>query len=65
MLANYENNIYIKSELDKNIFDESYYSKYHRVIKNIVLYGSDWNRLADTDENSMWGGWSGNKKWML
>ena len=54
------NKIYIKDELDKNIFDECYYSKYHRAIKYNYLYGENGTLVREEDGNQLWGGWGGN-----
>lgn len=57
----YESEIYNKNELDKNIFDECYYSKYHRAITSIHLYGENWYLHNEEDGNELWGNWGGNK----
>ncbi len=60
LIRDYEKNIYISSELDKKIFEECYYSKYHRVIKTILKYGRYWNHILENDGEQLWGGWGGN-----
>ena len=61
-ITNFENKTYIKQELDKNIFDECYYSKYYIAIQKIKIYGDEFNMLGrDENEESVWGGWGGNK----
>jgi hypothetical protein len=61
LVSKYESKIYIKDELDKNIFDECYYSKYHRAIKYNYLYGENGKYVHEEDGNQLWGGWSGNR----
>ena len=55
LIHNYETNVYIKSELDKKLFDECYYIKYKQVLKNMIQYGKNWN----IDNVGHWGGWGG------
>lgn len=54
-LSRFENEIYIKKELDKKLFEESYYLKYYRTLKAIRKYGDHHFHHEES-----WGGWNGN-----
>ena len=56
-ISNFENNIFIKCELDKSLFDECYYLKFHRQLLLIKTYGN--NEIFGVSE---WGGWGGGSK---
>jgi hypothetical protein len=59
LIPYYEINIYCNNELNKNIFDECYYSKYYRAINSLKLNGYNFN-IRENDGNEIWGGWGGN-----